>query len=241
MTPPVADLTAQFRKQLSETSLYPPPGVPEPPAESVLDLVGDIDPDPKRLGASMMRFLARLRPKIAYRVRGELQVRNQEPRYGMTVTVTSYALGGCRMTTVWGSNWEEAVSSAAYWVVASLLPVTRAGKHPPWRDWVGRELPSELFEAFQRGSLLHKDHKNDEAMDWYHKALRLDPLNPYLRFKLSRVQEECGLYIDALDMIQGSLIFDGQREDDYTWRLWQSFRHLRRPSYLLHLRRRPRR
>ncbi|WP_431961996.1 hypothetical protein [Actinacidiphila sp. bgisy160] len=238
-TPPVAGLTAQFRQQLSETSLYPPPGVPEPPEESVLDLVGDMDPDPKRLGASMMRFLARLRPKLAYRVRGELRARDQEPRYGLTVTVTSYALGGCRMTTVWGSNWEEAVSSAAYWVVASLLPVTRAGKRLPWRDWVGRDIPPELFEAVQRANQLHKVHQNDEAMHWYYKALQLDPLNPYIRFELSKVQQECGLYIDALDMIQGSLISDGQREDDYTRRLWQSFGHLRRPRYLLHLRRRP--
>ncbi|MFM9692188.1 hypothetical protein [Streptomyces europaeiscabiei] len=238
-TPPLADLTAQFRKQLSETSLYPPPGVPEAPAGSVLDLMGDVDPAPEHFGASMMRFLASLRPKIAYRVKGELQVRTQEPCCGMTVTVTSYALGGCRMTTVWQPNWEETVRSAVYWVVASILPVTRAGKRVPWRDWVGRELPPDLFAAFQKASQLTSDRKYDEAMDWFFKALRLDPLNPYIRHRLSVVQKECGLYIDALDMIQGSLIFDGQREDGYKKRLWESFGHLRRPSYLLHLRRRP--
>ncbi|MCX4588122.1 hypothetical protein [Streptomyces sp. NBC_01481] len=238
-TPPLADLTAQFRKQLSETSLYPPPGVPEAPAGSVLDLVGDIDPAPEHFGASMMRFLASLRPKIAYRVKGELQVRTQEPCCGMTVTVTSYALGGCRMTTVWQPNWEETVRSAVYWVVASILPVTRAGKRVPWRDWVGRDLPPDLFAAFQKASQLTDDRKYDEAMDWFFKALRLDPLNPYIRHRLSVVQQACGLYIDALDVIQGSLISDGQREDGYKQRLWESFGHLRRPSYLLHLRRRP--
>jgi hypothetical protein len=239
VAPPVADLTAQLRKQLSETSLNPPPGVPEPPADSFLDVVGTVDPDPKLLGVSVMRALARLKPKIAYQVRGELQVRGKEPRYGMTVTVVSYALGGCRMTTVWGASWKEAVHSAAYWVMSSLLPVTRPGRLQPWRDWVGRELPPALFEAVQRGDQLHDAHKNDEAMNWYYEALGLDPLNPYLRFKLARVQQECGLYIDALDTMQGSLISDGQRDDDYTWRLWQSFGHLRRPRYLLYLRRRP--
>ncbi len=238
-TPPLADLTAQFRKQLSETSLYPPPGVPEAPAGSVLDLVGDVDPTPEHFGASVMRFLASLRPKIAYRVKGELQVRTQEPCCGMTVTVTSYALGGCRVTTVWQRDWEETVRSAVYWVVASILPVTSACKRVPWRNWVGRNLPPDLFAAFQKASQLAGDRKYDEAMDWFFRALQLDPLNPYIRHSLSVVQKEIGLYIEALDMIQGSLIFDGQREEDYKQRLWESFGHLRRPSYLLHLRRRP--
>ncbi|XMN10912.1 hypothetical protein ACK8N7_35300 [Streptomyces griseobrunneus] len=84
-------LTAQLRKQLSETNLYPPTALPaEAPADNFLDLLGDVDLEPKKLGTSLLRLFSRLRPKIAYTVRGVLRLREQEPGFGITVTVTSY-------------------------------------------------------------------------------------------------------------------------------------------------------
>ncbi|KAB2593390.1 hypothetical protein [Streptomyces arboris] len=65
-----------MRKQLSETYLYPPTALPaEAPADNFLDLLGDVDLEPKRLGTSLLRLFSRLRPKIAYTVRGVLRLR----------------------------------------------------------------------------------------------------------------------------------------------------------------------
>ncbi|MFE5109450.1 hypothetical protein [Streptomyces sp. NPDC056663] len=92
--PLVQDLTSQFRKQISETDLYPPTVLPaEAPPEHFLDLLGDVDLEPKKLLTSLLRLFSRLRPKVAYRVRGILRFRTQEPHFGMTVTITSFIRG----------------------------------------------------------------------------------------------------------------------------------------------------
>ncbi|MFJ5740639.1 hypothetical protein [Streptomyces microflavus] len=55
-------LSAQLRKQLSETNLYPPTALPaEAPADNFLDLLGDVDLEPKKLGTSLLRLFSRLR------------------------------------------------------------------------------------------------------------------------------------------------------------------------------------
>ncbi|MGM7439869.1 hypothetical protein [Streptomyces tunisiensis] len=148
------DLTARFRKHLSETDLYVSSTAPvEYPAVSFLDLASDIDINPKKFGTSLPRLISRLRPRLAYHVTGVLQRRDRDAtqdNYGVTVTVESFN-GGIRMRTMWAESWERAVHAAASWVVATILPVTHACRNAPWRDWQGREIPAELFSAYQRG------------------------------------------------------------------------------------------
>jgi hypothetical protein len=240
--PMCLDLTARFRRQISETDLYVSSIAPgEEPAESFLDLVGDIDVDPKNFGTSLPRLISRLRPRLAYRVSGVLQKRDTGPEkhdYGVTVTVQSFN-GGARMRTLWGESWEIAVQTAADWVVAAILPVTRACRNAPWCDWQNQEIPVELFSAYQRAKGLAKDRHFDEALDNYYEALKCDPLNPYLRAEVASVQKRLGLYLDALESYQGALLHDGQSSEDYARRLWVSFGHRKQLRYFLHIRRRP--
>uniref|UniRef100_A0AAU3I2I4 Tetratricopeptide repeat protein n=1 Tax=Streptomyces sp. NBC_01393 TaxID=2903851 RepID=A0AAU3I2I4_9ACTN len=218
--PLIQDLTSQFRKQISETDLYPPTVLPaEAPPEHFLDLLGDVDLEPKKLLTSLLRLFSRLRPKVAYRVCGVLRVRTQEPHFGMTVTITSF-IRGCRSTEVWGATWEQVVRRAGYWVMASILPVTRRGKEPPWAGWWGKRMPTELFALYQEAKELSSERKFDEALERLYAALRLDPMNLYLRVEIAGIQENTGLYLDALETYHAALTIDGQNTEERNRQLW---------------------
>ncbi|MFI6766389.1 hypothetical protein [Streptomyces sp. NPDC050355] len=235
--PSDADLTAKLRRRLSDSSMYPPATLPaQAPAESFLELLGDIEIDPDKLGAALPKLLGRLRPKLAYRVGGLLQFRDTGPdQYGMTVTVTAFLFGGSRAATVWGSDWDDVIRQAGNWVVSTLLPVTRAGRLPPWRQWWGREIKPELYEAYQGANELSRAGRHHEALEQYFTAIRLDPTNSYLRAELAETQEKMGLHIDALDTCQRALTLDGQDARAYRERLWlkklrrSEFRYFRHP------------
>lgn len=214
----VKDLTAQFRKHLSQTSLYPPSELPaETPPESFLDLLGEVDPG--HLGTSLMHVFSRLRPRVAYRVSGALRRRDADCPFGVTVTVTSFARGSTT-TTIWQQDWERTVQMASYWVMAKILPVTRAGRQAPWRSWRGWDLPHTLFAAYQEGRSLSRDRKFDEALEQFYKALHLDPENVYLRNQIGATQEKMGLYLDALATYSAALRLgrlDADKENRYLW------------------------
>ncbi|MDG4785204.1 tetratricopeptide repeat protein [Micromonospora sp. WMMD1102] len=243
---PVDDLKSQFCQRLSETHIYPPyAGPADPPPETFLDVASGVDPRTGNPLAMLLQMLPRLWPRIGYRVTGVLQVRAQEPCYGVSATVTSF-LGGGRsaMTTQWGGTWEEATGRAAYWVLATILPVTRLGRAAPWRNWYGRELPSALFAAYNRGKESQDRRQFDEALRYYGEALGLDPFNADLRVMVASVQEEMGLFLDALDTYQSALVLreQGGWYDDHVWTTRADrLRHL--PRHLLgtlrYLRRRP--
>ncbi|MFC9503887.1 hypothetical protein [Streptomyces sp. NPDC057002] len=236
--PSIEDLTAEFRRQLSESSMYAPTTLPaEAPPTSFLELLGDVEIDPKKLGAVLPRLLSRLRPKLAYRVSGVLRHRGEGPEhYGMTVTVMAFVFGGSRALTVWGKDWDEVIRKAGHCVISSLLPVTRAGRQPPWRQWWGRELNPALYAAYQRANEFSRAGQYHEALAQYYEAIRLDPANPCLRAELAEVQEKMDLHIDALDTCQRALTLDGQTAHEYDKRLWQSGwnLHWRRFRYLRH-------
>ncbi|WP_310727740.1 hypothetical protein [Streptomyces sp. N2A] len=231
------DLTARLRHRLSDSSMYPPATLPaQAPAESFLELLGDVEIDPDKLGTAVPKLLSRLRPKLAYRVSGVLQYGDGTPDpYGMTVTVTAFLFGGSRAKDVWGSDWDDVIRKASSWTVSTLLPVTRAGRQPPWRRWWGQEIKAELYEAYQEANALSRAGRHHEALEQYFTAVHLDPVNPYLRAELAETQEKMGLHIDALDTCQRALTLDGQSVLGYHKRLWLSrwcpFRRLR---YFLH-------
>ncbi|MFD5463075.1 hypothetical protein ACFWIQ_09645 [Kitasatospora sp. NPDC127059] len=219
--PPVDGLTAQFRKQLSETELYAPTNLPaETPADNFLDLLGDVSLDPKNLPTSLLSLTSRLRPRIAYRVSGVLTIRDESPRFGLTVTLTSYAMRGSRAETFWEPSWDQATRKAGYWVVAALLPVTRAGRKAPWRDWRGRNLPPALFADYQQAREHSQERNFDGALESYYRAVRSDPGNMHLRNQIGATQEKLGLYLDALETYHGALAIGRQGSVKDIKRLW---------------------
>ncbi len=219
-------LSAQLRKQLSETNLYPPTALPaEAPADNFLDLLGDVDLEPKKLGTSLLRLFSRLRPKIAYTVRGVLRLREQEPGFG--ITVTSYAIRGSRTESIWSRSWEDAIQEAGYWAVAG---------HPgrPASPLAGVVRPgpaAELFAAYQQARELSGQRKFDDALESYYEALRFDPTNLYLRTQIAGIQEQLWLHLDALETYYGALRLDGrnsaQRNARTGMRSWDPRRTLR--------------
>ncbi|MEV4754668.1 hypothetical protein AB0J86_06090 [Micromonospora sp. NPDC049559] len=227
---PVDDVKSQFCRHLSETQIYPPyAGPADPPPESFLDVAGEIDPKTSSPIGMIIQALPSLWPKTGYLVTGALQMRPQEPRYGISATVTSF-LGGGRsaMTTQWGRSWDDATCKTAYWVLATILPVTRLARTAPWRKWQGRELPPDLFEAYNEGKKRQDSRKLDEALWWYGKALRHDPFNAELRLMVASVQEDLGLFLDALDTYQGALALGEQSGwyADHVWTTrWRRVRH----------------
>lgn len=243
---PVHDLRSQFCQRLSETHIYPPyAGPADPPPENFLDVAGAVDARTTHPTAMVLQMLPRIWPRIGYRVTGVLQRRAREPGFGVSVTVNSFLRGGrSAMTTQWGATWDEATDRAAYWVLATILPVTRLGRAAPWRDWCGRELPAGLFAAYDRGKRSQDQRHLDEALRYYGEALRLDPFNVDLRMMVASVQEELGLHLDALDTYQSALVL---REPGgwYDARLWTTrAQRLRHPvrhltGTLRYLRRRP--
>lgn len=243
---PAYDLKSRFCQRLSETHIYPPyAGPADPPPENFLDVAGAVDARASHPAAMVLQMLPRIWPRIGYRVTGVLQRRAPAPGFGVSVTVTSFLCGGrSAMTTQWGESWDEAIDRAAYWVLATILPVTRLGRGAPWRNWHGRELPAELFAAYDRGKRLQDRRHLDEALRYYGEALRLDPFNVDLRMMVASVQEEMGLFLDALDTYQSALVLrePGGWYDAHLWttraeRLRHPARHLL--GTLRYLRRHP--
>ncbi|MBL7547921.1 hypothetical protein I6A60_08550 [Frankia sp. AgB1.9] len=217
------DLTARFRKHLSECSVELPATLPAvPPATQFLDLLGDVDLSPKELGKSIPRLLGRLRQKLSYRISGVLLYREElaEP-YGITVTITSFAPSGTRMATHWGRSWDEVIQRAGYWVVGALLPITKRGKQAPWRDWRYRDFPPELFAAYQEAQSAYREQQFELALGRYYKALSYDPKNIHLRALVGAVRERLKQNLHALDIYQRTLTVQAATKN-YDERLWFS-------------------
>ncbi|PTA46166.1 hypothetical protein [Micromonospora sp. RP3T] len=218
-------LRSRFCRQLADTDVYPPYAGPSDPAPQgfmdALSKQGDTS-SPMQV---ITRVAAALWPRNGYFVTATLQKRAQEPRFGLSVTVTSL-LGRSRSTTttMWGQSWEDATCRAAYWTMAKILPATRLARNPPWRKWYGRDMPADLFECYSEAKKRHDDQKLDEALWWYREALRLDPFNINIRMMVASVQEDLGLFLDALHTYEAALAVV-ELEGRYTGALWSRRRH----------------
>ncbi|WFE34684.1 hypothetical protein [Micromonospora sp. WMMD975] len=218
-------LRSRFCRQLADTDIYPPYAGPSDPAPQgfmdALSKQGDTS-SPMQV---ITRVVAALWPRNGYFVTATLQKRTQEPQYGLSVTVTSL-LGRAQSTTttMWGRSWEDATCRAAYWTMAKILPATRLAKNPPWRKWYGRDMPAELFECYNEAKKRHDDQKLDDALWWYREALRLDPFNINIRMMVASVQEDLGLFLDALHTYEAALAVV-ELEGRYTGALWSRRRY----------------
>ncbi|WP_431897017.1 hypothetical protein [Micromonospora haikouensis] len=210
LCPPTTELQALLRRQLSETRLYPATG--EVGKQVPRDFLEVLSVSPPLQGGmvgaimGMINWGAQAWPRIAYRVTATVIARDAEPRYGMVVTVASLAQGKrSAMTTVWARSWEDATNEAGYWVLATILPVTKLARFAPWRPWRGRNLPVELFRAYDEGQEAQRTRHFDLALWLYAEALRCDPFNLELRLLAAGLLEELGRSLEALDIYHGAL------------------------------------
>ncbi|MFB9236549.1 hypothetical protein ACFFWC_13475 [Plantactinospora siamensis] len=218
-------LRSRFCRQLADTDIYPPyAGPSDPPPQGFMDALAK-EGDSTSLPGTMMSFVGKLWPRSGYFVTATLQERRPEPKYGLSITVTSL-LGRSRSTTStqWGASWEDATCKAAYWTMAKILPATRLSRRPPWRKWFGRDMPAELFECYNEAKKRHDEQKLDDALWWYREALRLDPFNINIRMMVASVQEDLGLFLDALQTYEAALTVV-ELENRYTGNLWSRKRY----------------
>jgi tetratricopeptide (TPR) repeat protein len=189
---------AAFRQTLAAISLSTPQAVPNSPIpESLLDDVKTAsEKSGNTLATAAALARAAFRIRHAYRASIQLESRKGPQPCGVTVHVDSLP-GGGDIGTFWTESWSEAAEKGAYFVGAFVLPRSRLANRPPWNGWRGQYLPVDLFEFSQRARQCVRSREYEKALMFFHRALKIDPQNPYLRIELGQVQEQLGLWLDA--------------------------------------------
>ncbi|MFW3476895.1 hypothetical protein ACN24M_38075 [Streptomyces microflavus] len=222
----VEGLSAQLRKQLSETNLYPPTALPaEAPADNFLDLLGDVDLEPRSWAPACSASSAACDRRSPTRFAESSGSGSRSPVSASPSPPTRSGAAAPNRSGVGHGRTRYRRRDTG------LLPVTRAGRRPPWQEWCGRDLPPELFAAYQQARELSGQRKFDDALESYYEALRFDPTNLYLRTQIAGIQEQLWLHLDALETYYGALRLDGrksaQRNARTGMRSWDPRRTLR--------------
>jgi tetratricopeptide (TPR) repeat protein len=221
----LTDVLADFQRTLREMRLATPQSVPtDPQADTILnDVQTSLDSPGNAVATAAALLGAFFRIRHAYRVSAQLRQRSGDEPYGITVHVVMLPTGaGGEIHTVWAADWTSAAERAAHVVGAFILPRSRLARKPPWTAWRGLDLPHELFHHSQTARRYVKERRYEEAIDEYHRALKLDPQNSYLRIELAQTQEQLGLEIDAVTGYADVIAL----ESWYDPRLWRRLRRL---------------
>lgn len=218
------EVLAEFRRTLTLMSITTPLSVPtDQPADSLLDDVRTAVDDPKNVLATavgLVRALVQIRH--AYRVSAQLRHRGGPQSHGLTVHVLVRPAGSGETATFWSDDWHDVAEQAANFVGAFVLPRSRLARRPPWTAWAGLAIPAGLFHQSQTAYRLLSERRYEESLRSFHRALKIDPQNPYLRIGLGQVQEQLGLYLDALATYADIVAV----ESWYDRRLWRRLRIL---------------
>jgi len=196
----VQRLTAAFRERLARSHLQSPAAVPAlAPQGDFLDVLASTPMDPTQPLSIVTGLLRASRPTHAYQVRGSLSKREGRAKpYGVTIHLERLPGKADPGVTLWDTDWERAIASAADHASASILPRTRRCTSP-WTAWRGYHLPAGLLNLYERGVELEEERRYDEALDSYFCALRKDPMNLALRLQIGYLQEKLALFMDAFD------------------------------------------
>ena len=211
-------VTMMLREKLSSVSVYlPTPAPGDAIGGGFLQTMRESTRD--SWWASVIEFITRIIPRSAYRVDGAMLRRSgDEDSYGVSVRVTVLPRQRTVATTVWASTPELAAECAARVVGAAILPLTRRCLTSPWRHWYGRTLPVELLEEYEAASSFREQRRYDEALGHYRAALERDSLNPLIRLEMAQIQEQLGLYLDALASYDTALgLWAGSPERYNSW------------------------
>lgn len=196
----VQRLTAAFRERLARSHLQSPAAVPAlAPQGDFLDVLASTPMDPTQPLSIVTGLLRASRPTHAYQVRGSLSKREGRAKpYGVTIHLERLPGKADPGVTLWDTDWERAVASAADHASASIVPRTRRCSSP-WTAWRGYHLPAGLLNLYERAVELEEERRYDEALDSYFCALRKDPMNLALRLQIGYLQEKLALFMDAFD------------------------------------------
>lgn len=197
----LTDLTTRFRARLAKLRLLGKDATAVPgvaPAGDFIDVLQRGGVDPQNLWATVLNLLRAAIPSHAYELRVVAFDRPGSPRsHGITVHVAGAPSAADAPLTIVDTSWYGAVDRAADAVTASILPRTRRCQRP-WTAWRRFVMDPALLHSFERGMELEEALRYDEALECYHRALRLDPMNLGVRLQLGMLEERLGLFLDAL-------------------------------------------
>jgi len=194
------DVLADFRRTLTTMNLSSPLSVPSSPsADSVLDEVRTaVDNTKNSIATSAALVRAVIQVRYAYRVSAQLRNRGGPQPRGITVSVLLLPGGHGEIETFWSDDWADVAERAAHFVGAFILPRSRLARRPSWTAWRGLDVPPDLFHHSQLARRHLRDRQYDQALAAFHRALEIDPQNPYLRIEVGQAQEQLGLFMDAV-------------------------------------------
>ncbi len=196
---PVDQLSALFRARFTHVGLQLPGPMPATSAPTqTIDLLraATSEKTPWAILASLADVAW---PRYGYTVAATLTTRTRVPRCGVTVQVAGIPGSGSLLEVSWEDDWERAVEAAAYAAAADILPRTREARRSPWTAWEGVRMTQELVRRYVRAERLSASRRYDEALWHYFRALREDPTNVDLRIQIGLLQEQLGLWLDALE------------------------------------------
>jgi tetratricopeptide (TPR) repeat protein len=213
-----AYVTMMLREKLSSVSVYLPTPTPgEAVGGGFLQTMRESSRE--SWWATTIEVISRIIPRSAYRVDGAILHRpGNKDSCGVSVRVTVLPRQRTVAGTVWAPTPEQAAERAARVVAAAILPLTRRCLASPWRHWHGRSLPVELLDDYEEASAFRQQRRYDEALGRYRSALGRDSLNPLIRLEMAQIQEQLGLYLDALATYNSALVlWSGSPERYNSW------------------------
>jgi hypothetical protein len=194
-----AQIAAEMRNALTDVYLSGPSLVPGESARQdfLTDVRGVVERARTPWGA-LIAAISLLSPRNSYHVVCTEQVDPNRAAYGLTIEVSGLPGHEGSVATIWDDAWPRVVRRAACHIAAYVLPRTKLSRKPPWTPWHGIEIQPDLFFNFHEARRLARSGRLEEALHHFEAAIAQDPLNPYIRLERATVQDQLGLWIDAL-------------------------------------------
>lgn len=194
-----SQIAAELRNALTDVHLSGPSVVPgESAPQDFLTEVRGAAEQTRSIWGIVVAAISLLSPRNVYRVSCTEQLNASTGAHGLTVEVAGLPRQEASVTTVWADNWPRVVRQAACHIAAYVLPRTKLSRRPPWTLWHGIKISRQLFYSFDEARQLARAGRLEEALHHFDDAMGRDPLNSYIRIERATVQDQLGLWIDAL-------------------------------------------
>jgi hypothetical protein len=215
-------ISAELRRALTEVYLSGPSVVPGESARQdfLTDVRGVVEHARTPWGA-LVAALSLLSPRNVYRVFCTVQRHGPAGERALTVEVSGLPRQEVSVTTIRDETWELIIRRAACHIAAYVLPRTKVSRRAPWTPWHGINLNPELFFHFHEARRLARLGRLEEALHHFNESIALDPLNAYIRIEKATVQDELGLFVDALGSYVDVVTIEGWH-DRPVWRRYRA-------------------
>jgi hypothetical protein len=215
-------ISAELRRALTEVYLSGPSVVPGESARQdfLTDVRGVVEHARTPWGA-LVAALSLLSPRNVYRVFCTVQRDGTTGEHALTVEVSGLPRQEVSVTTIRDETWELIIRRAACHIAAYVLPRTKVSRRAPWTPWHGINLSPELFFHFHEARRLARLGRLEEALHHFNESIALDPLNAYIRIEKATVQDELGLFVDALGSYVDVVTIEGWH-DRPVWRRYRA-------------------